>query len=284
MGTLSPSDSLTVSIRFYRRLLAAYPKKFREHYETPMVQVFRDSLRDAYRLRRIPGVVELWLHTGADLLVTALIERISEGSQHMFSPRVVVWGGVAAAFGGLMWLTPPLAQGGNGTAALVAALVLTLGGLAALHARQGKAGGALSSAGFALGIFGTALILLLFARGPADIEHDPRAALQFLLGMGILGIGSILMGLRALQTGIPSRPTAMLSLVIGVLQAGFGLSVWLIYYLASTRGIDPWTPISAPAVTALLLTLVIGILWIALGAMLAQSADRQTSSRPPAAA
>ena len=284
MGTLSPSDSLTVSIRLYRRLLAAYPKKFREHYETPMVQVFRDSLRDAYRLRRMPGVVELWLHTGADLLVTALIERISEGSQHMFSPRVAVWGGIAAAFGGLMWLTPPLAQGGNGTAALVAALVLTLGGLAALHARQGKAGGALSSAGFALGIFGTALILLLFARGPADIEHDPRAALQFLLGMGTLGTGSMLMGLRALQTRILGRSSAMLSLVIGVLQAGFGLSVWLVYYLLGRRDIDPWTPFSAPAAATILLMFIIGILWMALGAMLAQSADRQTSSHPPAAA
>src|SRR5215510_879220 len=106
MNNFSQANSLSVSVRIYRALLVAYPKKFREYYETQMVQVFRDSLRDAYHQNGISGLIDLWLHTFADLLVTALMERISERSQYMFSPRIIMWGGVASAFGGLMWLSP----------------------------------------------------------------------------------------------------------------------------------------------------------------------------------
>ena len=104
MSNFSLANSLSVSVRIYRALLVAYPKKFREHYETQMVQVFRDSFREAYHLNGIPGVIDLWLHTFADLLVTALIERITERSRYMFSPKVVLWGGVAGVFCGLFWL------------------------------------------------------------------------------------------------------------------------------------------------------------------------------------
>ena len=132
------ANSLSVSVRIYRALLVAYPKTFLEHYETQMVQVFRDSFRDAYHHKGMPGVIDLWLHTFADLLVSALMERIAEGSQYMFSPKVILWGGLASVFGGLFWMLAGLS---NSPAALVLALVLGLGGLVGLFSRQAGQGG-----------------------------------------------------------------------------------------------------------------------------------------------
>jgi hypothetical protein len=125
MNNFPLANSLSVSVHVYRALLVAYPKKFREHYETQLVQVFRDSFRDAYHHNGMSGVIDLWLHTFADLLVTALIERISERMQYMFSPRMIFWGGLASAFGGIMWLSPVL-TGKGAEITFPLALLLTL--------------------------------------------------------------------------------------------------------------------------------------------------------------
>jgi hypothetical protein len=69
MNTLPLANWLSISVRIYGALLVAYPKKFREHYETQMVQVFRDSVWEAYHHNGMPGMVDLWLHTFADLLI-----------------------------------------------------------------------------------------------------------------------------------------------------------------------------------------------------------------------
>lgn len=151
------ANSLSVSVRVYRALLVVYPKKFREHYETQMVQVFRDSFRDAHHRHGTSGVIDLWLHTCADLFITALIERITERSQYMFSPSTILWGGVASVFGGLFWIIAELTT--DGFVPIVLAVVLGLGGLAGLYSRQSGQGGRLGWAGFALGILGTALEL-----------------------------------------------------------------------------------------------------------------------------
>ena len=104
MNNFPLANSLSVSVRIYRAMLVAYPKTFRENYETHMVQVFRDSFKDTYHHNGMPGVIDLWLHTCADLLVTALMERIMERSQYMFSPKVILWGGVAGVFSGMLWM------------------------------------------------------------------------------------------------------------------------------------------------------------------------------------
>src|SRR6185436_3796156 len=146
MSTFSSTNSLSVSVRIYRALLVAYPRKFREHYETQLVQVFRDSLRDEYHRNGKSGVIDLWLHTCADLLVTALMERLMERSQYMFSPKVILWGGVAGAFGGMFWAMMGIAPSSGGVA-IVLALVLGLGGLVSLYSRQVGRGGRLGLAG-----------------------------------------------------------------------------------------------------------------------------------------
>src|SRR3990172_6900139 len=184
------ANSLSVSVRVYRALLVAYPKKFREHYEAQMVQIFRDSFRDEYHRNGMSGVIDLWLHTFVDLVLTALMERIMERSQYMFSPRIIAWGGIVSAFGGVMWIFSGLGQGAEITFPL--AMLLTLAGLAALHARQGKQAGALSWAGFVLGIFGTGLVLSFFvwsmiSGNSLDPEPNSSSGLQLPLGMSILG-------------------------------------------------------------------------------------------------
>lgn len=272
MNTFPSSNSLSVSVRIYSGLLVMYPKTFRENYGTQMVQVFQDSFRAAQRRHGTSGVIDLWLHTCADLLVTALIERFTERSQYMFSPRIVVWGGIASVFGGLMWLVAlPAWESGFTGLLLSLALLLTLGGLTALHARQGKQSGALGSSGLILGILGTtSLIFSIFqgAGGP--------------LGMGILGIGSILIGLRAWQTRDLPQWRRM-PLVLGIMYLGLAFSFWLEYQM-SLRGIDAWNPTTLPAILIILLTPSIGIFWMILGAILAGDAGLQTSNHPPASA
>lgn len=281
------ANSLSVSVRVYRALLVAYPNTFREHYETHMVQVFRDAFREAYRHNGMLGVIDLWLHTFVDLVFTALIERIAERSQYMFSPKIIVWGGIASAFGGLLWLLVAAAY--QNEAIMPMALLLTLGGLIALYIRQGKQIGSLGWIGFALGILGTAMVVSLFVWGmitgnPFGIESSFLAALQYVLGIGLFGIGCILIGLRALQAEILSHGR-WVPLALGVLQIGFSISLWLVYYLAAIKGIDPWNPTTILAITYMLLTLPIGILWMALGAILAgDAAGLQTSNHPPASA
>ena len=203
----------------------------------------------------------------------------------MFSPKVIVWGGIASAFGGLMWLSPVLTgQGAEITFPL--ALLLTLGGLTALHARLGKQAGALGWAGLMLGMLGTSLILASYVwQWISGNFINPNSSLEMLIALGIpiLGIGSILIGVRTVQTKILPRSSAVLSFVIGVSQIGLSISVWLMNYYLAPKGIDPWNPMTIPARATLLLVLFIGILWIALGATLAINPGWQDSTPPVSA-
>jgi hypothetical protein len=272
------ANSISISVRVYRTLLVAYPKKFREHYETHMVQVFRDSLRYEYYRNGVFGVIDLWLHTCVDLFVTALIERISERSQIMFSPKVIMWGGIASAFGGLLWVLT-----GAADFTIPLALLLTLGGLAAIHARHGKQAGVLGSAGFILGILGTGLFLTdLLWQTITGNSLNPNSSLGLLFGSGlpIVGIGTILIGIRTLQTGILPRSSGMLSFAIGVSQIGFGISGWLAYSTTS----DPWHPMTIFASAMLFFIFAIGIFWMVLGAIIAGNPGWQISNDPSASA
>ena len=290
MNNFSLANSLSVSARVYRALLVAYPKKFREHYETQLVQVFRDSFRDEYHHNGMPGVMTLWLHTFADLLVTALMERIMERSQYMFSPKVILWGGVAGVFGGLFWMLAGLS---NSPVALVLALVLGLGGLASLYSRQAGQGGKLGLAGFTLGIIGTVLALAVlwwaFTSGlVANMKRDPASvapwAFIFPLALVISGIGLTLLGLASWRAktlhiwrGLP--------LGLGLLSIIYSLTIWLVGTVPLSQGRLPWDTwnfgfyVLYPAVHVLL-----GLGWIGLGTMLATEADAKVAQPPPASA
>src|SRR5262249_23981999 len=72
---------LAASDRVYRTLLWAYPADFRRTYGADMAQVFRDGCRDAIARDGVAGLIELWLHTLADLVGTALKERVTAAAK-----------------------------------------------------------------------------------------------------------------------------------------------------------------------------------------------------------
>lgn len=189
----------------------------------------------------------------------------------MLSPKFIIGGSVAASFGGIMWIAPVL--GGQSTnITFPLALLLTLVGLAAFQARLGTQAGWMGWAGFMLSILGTGVLVWYFVTGMmTDIVQ---------MGLIILGVGTVMVALRMRQARILYRPGALMLLVIGLLQIGMSLSIWLMYSLAA----DPWNPMSVGAIAALLMAFCIGILWVLLGGILAQDAALQDSGPPPAAA
>ncbi|HTU93537.1 MAG TPA: hypothetical protein VMF69_25885 [Gemmataceae bacterium] len=60
------------SVQLYRLLLGAYPAAFRQEYGEAMVQLFRDTARDAYRRRGLLGLVAMWLRTLADFTISVI--------------------------------------------------------------------------------------------------------------------------------------------------------------------------------------------------------------------
>jgi hypothetical protein len=288
MNNLPLANWLSVSVRIYRALLVAYPKKFREHYETQLVQVFRDSFKDAYHQNGMTGVIDLWLHTCADLLVTALMERISEGSQYIISPKVILWGGLASVFGGLFWLMMGLAPSSGGPTFMLA-LVLGLGGLAGLYSRQSGQGGSLGLAGFALGIIGTGLALATlwwgFTTGrlsPSTLQTQPALAAPtvfiLLLALATLSIGLSLLGITSLRAETLHHLRG-LPLGVGLLSAVNGMTFWLVYYVPLSQGRNPWEQWPPEGyifnVTALVL---LGLGWMGLGITLATEAEARLAS------
>jgi hypothetical protein len=294
MNNSAPANSISASVRIYRALLVAYPKKFREHYETSMVQVFRDSFKDAYHSNGLPGVIGLWLHTCADLLVTAFMERISERSQYMFSPKVTMWGGLAGVFSGMFWLMMATAPSSGGLS-IVLALVLGLAGLAGLYSRQAGQGGKLGLAGFAVGIMGTLLALGTLGWGLSSghlssgsaAGREPALVAQIILicmvALATLGVGLVLLGVASLRAKTLHRWRG-LPLGLGLLNLIQGILGWLIFYVPLSQGRNPWVPWNpgnyAPAYLAFALS---GLGWMGLGIMLATQAEAKVA-QPPASA
>src|ERR1041385_31650 len=70
-----------LSCRIYRILLAAYPAEFRKEYGPSMLQVFRDSHRDALRQRKKFGTFNYWLAILSDLGITASRQHIEHAGK-----------------------------------------------------------------------------------------------------------------------------------------------------------------------------------------------------------
>lgn len=236
------------------------------------------------------GVIDLWLHTSADLVVTALMERITERSQYMFSPKVILWGGLASICGGMFWILSGLPP--HSPVALALALVLGLGGLVGLYSRQAGQGGRLGLAGFALGIIGTGVPLAGLWQGftsgeVSNMESDPASAapgaLIFLLALAVLGIGLVLLGFTSLRAknihiwrGLP--------LGLGLLTIIQSMTIWLIAYVPLSQGRIPWEPSLVHRFDVLFTAadLLVGLGWMGLGIMLAIEADAQIPvAQPP---
>ena len=88
-----PPLLLAATMWLYQRLLALHPTAFRAEFGDAILQVFRQTCRDAYRSNGAYGLVRLWLPALGDLLAGALAEYtelltdILKGSAHMFQVR-----------------------------------------------------------------------------------------------------------------------------------------------------------------------------------------------------
>jgi hypothetical protein len=61
----------SLSVRFYRLLMQAYPSEFRSQYGESVDQAFRDMHRDSFQERGYLGVALLWFHVVPDFLFSA---------------------------------------------------------------------------------------------------------------------------------------------------------------------------------------------------------------------
>lgn len=74
-------ETTNLSCRIYRVLLAAYPSDFRREYGQSMLQVFRDSSRDAAMRSRKVATVNFWLTILCDLVVSASKQHLENFGQ-----------------------------------------------------------------------------------------------------------------------------------------------------------------------------------------------------------
>jgi len=67
---------VVLSHKVYKRLLALYPMQYRQEYETPMEQLFRDQCRDAWNEARAWGLALVWLRLWLDLIKSLILEHL----------------------------------------------------------------------------------------------------------------------------------------------------------------------------------------------------------------
>lgn len=65
---------VTISRALYRRLIAAYPRSFREAFGSEIVRTFGECCEDAYRHRGIIGLADVWGHALVDLVISVAEE------------------------------------------------------------------------------------------------------------------------------------------------------------------------------------------------------------------
>ena len=100
---------LSVSAAIYRRLLRLYPADFRQDFDQPMRQVFRDLCRDAYRQTGAWGLAQCWATALFDLLQNVIIERRKAGFI-MTQDRFIQWSGWLCILGGVFFAASSLSQ------------------------------------------------------------------------------------------------------------------------------------------------------------------------------
>jgi len=104
----SEPQSLILSMRIYKGLLAVYPSEFRRAYGGPMLQVFRDCCRKAYSQSGLKGLIHLWALTLFDWLKTVIEEQLNRGTQMTRGKfiRLSGWGMVLAGVTLLLTFLP----------------------------------------------------------------------------------------------------------------------------------------------------------------------------------
>lgn len=97
------NDSVSLSHRFYRFLLRAYPPSFYAEYGDEMALTFRDSCRTEYRQHGALGVMGKWAETVPDIIVSMADEHSQENFQMAKTTLIRVLA-VAGIVGGALWI------------------------------------------------------------------------------------------------------------------------------------------------------------------------------------
>lgn len=72
---------ISISISIFHRMLAFYPRHFRQEFGAQMSQVFRDCSLQAYRQSGAPGMIHLWVITLVDWLKTVIEEHLNRDTE-----------------------------------------------------------------------------------------------------------------------------------------------------------------------------------------------------------
>lgn len=97
------NDSVSLSHRFYRFLLRAYPPSFYAEYGDEMALTFRDSCRAEYRQHGALGVIGKWAETVPDFVVSVADEHSQEEFQ-MAKTTLIRGLAIAGLIGGALWI------------------------------------------------------------------------------------------------------------------------------------------------------------------------------------
>ena len=100
------SKAIGLSRRIYGKLLAAYPKRFREIYGEEMADIFEDECREQVETGSKFRLLPVWLQALADLAVGATLER----GRFSMGFSAVRWGGFLAIIGGSLTIVSSLLQ------------------------------------------------------------------------------------------------------------------------------------------------------------------------------
>lgn len=238
-------QSVTLSVRVYRRMISAYPHNFRREYSQPMLQAFRDSCRQAYLEGGAPALPVLWMRTGLDYLKT-IVEEYARGGTAMTREKFYKLSGWALMLAAFAFITG-FSIGGGETAyddplggsdgfyeygqliLIPAALFLYTVGMGGMLARYGSASGGLGKIGLVIATIGSALSFLgsipLYALLAQWMGPWWNIMIYSLMGMLV---GLSLFGVAALRTKPLGKWNALPLLT----------AVWfpLIFFIAGTLG------------------------------------------------
>ena len=281
--------AVSFSRNVYKRLLAVYPKRFRELYGEEMVDVFEDECLEQAQSDNWSRLPWFWCRSIVDLLGNAVLER----KRFVMGFSVVRWGGLLAAVGGMTlaasgllmsWLLPGLtlsyawyvASIGQMVGMLLLALSLTA--LVMLAARSDDSRILLARR---VGIF-SVVVAVLSALGllavfavyevvgiggstrsyPGELENFLYPTLSLLTTFG-LPLALILLGFAVRRSATMGR-WGLLPVSVGVATFLIPLTI-IIFVQVLWEGYLPQSNFFAAFATIGLPTLAIGGMWTLLG-------------------
>jgi hypothetical protein len=210
-------QSVTLSVRVYRRMISTYPHNFRSEYSQPMLQVFRDSCRQAHLEEGSAGLLAVWMRTGLDYLKT-MIDEYAKGGTNMTREKFIKLSGWALMLAGIVLIAGFSVGGGEtfyddplggfdgfyeyGQLILIpAGLFLFTFGMAGLLFRYRDSSGGLGKMGLVIAVIGSGLsfisAILLYAMIAPWM--GPWWNFMLISFVGML-VGLSLFGISALRT------------------------------------------------------------------------------------